>query len=46
MLNNNTINRPKCGEIWMCNLNVKDGSIQNGYRPVFILIRIIHIVQH
>ena len=37
MLNNNTINRPKCGEIWMCNLNVKDGSIQNGYRPVFIL---------
>lgn len=37
MLNNNTMNRPKCGEIWMCNLNVKDGSIQNGYRPVFIL---------
>lgn len=37
MLSNNTMNRPKCGEIWMCNLNVKDGSIQNGYRPVFIL---------
>lgn len=29
--------RPRCGEIWMCNLIAKDGSIQNGYRPVFIL---------
>ena len=29
--------RPHCGEIWMCNLTTKDGSIQNGYRPVFIL---------
>ena len=29
--------RPRCGEIWMCNLTNKDGSIQNGYRPVFIL---------
>ena len=28
---------PKCGEIWMCNLVYKDGSVQNGYRPVFIL---------
>lgn len=28
---------PKCGEIWMCNLNYKEGSIQSGYRPVFIL---------
>lgn len=28
---------PHCGEIWMCNLTNKDGSIQNGYRPVFIL---------
>ena len=37
MLNNNTITRPKCGEIWMCNLSIKDGSIQSGYRPVFIL---------
>lgn len=37
MLNNSTITRPKCGEIWMCNLSVKDGSIQSGYRPVFIL---------
>ena len=30
-------NRPRCGEIWMCNLTSKDGSIQCGYRPVFIL---------
>ena len=29
--------RPHCGEIWMCNLITKDGSIQSGYRPVFIL---------
>jgi len=29
--------RPKCGEIWMCNLSVKEGSVQGGYRPVFIL---------
>lgn len=29
--------RPHCGEIWMCNLDVKMGSIQSGYRPVFIL---------
>ena len=29
--------RPRCGEIWMCHLISKDGSIQNGYRPVFIL---------
>lgn len=28
---------PRCGEIWMCNLITKDGSIQSGYRPVFIL---------
>lgn len=28
---------PKCGEIWMCNLASKDGSVQGGYRPVFIL---------
>jgi len=28
---------PKCGEIWMCNLTSKDGSVQGGYRPVFIL---------
>ena len=28
---------PKCGEIWMCQLTFKDGSVQNGYRPVFIL---------
>lgn len=29
--------RPKCGEIWMCNLPYLGGSVQNGYRPVFIL---------
>ena len=29
--------RPKCGEIWMCHLVEKDGSVQAGYRPVFIL---------
>lgn len=29
---------PKCGEIWMCNLSTtKEGSVQGGYRPVFIL---------
>lgn len=28
---------PKCGEIWMCNIAYKDGSVQNGYRPVFVL---------
>lgn len=28
---------PKCREIWMCELVSKDGSIQDGYRPVFIL---------
>lgn len=32
-----TETRPRCGEIWMCNLIAKDGSIQSGYRPVFIL---------
>lgn len=36
---NNTTekSRPKCGEIWMCNLSGNEGSIQGGYRPVFIL---------
>lgn len=32
-----TETRPRCGEIWMCNLITKDGSVQSGYRPVFIL---------
>lgn len=32
-----TETRPRCGEIWMCHLIAKDGSIQSGYRPVFIL---------
>lgn len=37
--NNPTIekSRPKCGEIWMCNLSKNEGSIQSGYRPVFIV---------
>ena len=37
--NNPTIekSRPKCGEIWMCNLSESEGSIQGGYRPVFIV---------
>lgn len=30
-------NNPKCGEIWMCRLAGKDGSIQTGYRPVYVL---------
>ncbi len=32
-----TETRPHCGEIWMCNLITKNGSVQSGYRPVFIL---------
>ncbi|MGN0594917.1 MAG: type II toxin-antitoxin system PemK/MazF family toxin [Hominimerdicola sp.] len=28
---------PHFSEIWMCNLTDKDGSVQTGYRPVFIL---------
>lgn len=35
-VNNQTITRPKNREIWMCNLN-GEGSVQGGYRPVFIL---------
>lgn len=29
--------RPKCGEIWMCNLSAREGSVQTGSRPVFVL---------
>lgn len=29
--------RPKHGEIWMCRMPSKDGSVQSGYRPVFII---------
>lgn len=29
--------KPHCGEIWMCYLTNKEGSVQGGYRPVFIL---------
>lgn len=28
---------PKCGEIWMCELAYGEGSIQYGYRPVFVM---------
>ena len=28
---------PQCGEIWMCHLAEKNGSVQGGYRPVFVL---------
>lgn len=31
------VNSPSYAEIWMCNLSVNRGSIQSGYRPVFIL---------
>lgn len=29
--------RPRYGEIWTCNLSENEGSIQGGYRPVFIV---------
>lgn len=29
--------KPRCGEIWMCNLTKIGGSIQYGTRPVYIL---------
>lgn len=28
---------PHFSEIWMCNLKANDGSVQSGYRPVFIV---------
>lgn len=28
---------PQCGDIWMCELPGSSGSVQKGYRPVFIL---------
>ena len=40
MPNNSQIsneNYPRYGEIWMCNLTPKEGSVQSGYRPVFVL---------
>lgn len=37
MYSENQFNRPRCGDIWMCNLPKENGSVQNGYRPVFIL---------
>lgn len=33
----NRINRPKHGEIWMCNLQPQSGSVQHGVRPVLIM---------
>jgi len=29
--------KPKCGQIWLCKLPSKAGSVQSGYRPVLIL---------
>lgn len=37
MLEAVNVSSPKCGEVWMCNLTEKTGSIESGYRPVFIL---------
>lgn len=36
-MSNNSYKHPKCGEIWMCDMSAKYKSVQNGYRPVFIL---------
>lgn len=37
MLNTNVKVCPRFGEVWMCHLTQEDGSVQSGYRPVFIL---------
>lgn len=37
MLKTNEKIRPQFGEVWMCHLTDKGGSVQSGYRPVFIL---------
>lgn len=37
MLKINEKIRPRFGEVWMCHLTDKGGSVQSGYRPVFIL---------
>ena len=38
MLNPCYVNQnPKCGEIWMCRIEKRNGSVQCGYRPVFVL---------
>lgn len=29
--------RPQFGEIWMCDLSGRDGSVQSGYRPVLVI---------
>lgn len=30
---------PQNGEIWMCHLAEKNGSVQGGYRPVFVFVQ-------
>lgn len=36
-MNSKTTNdKPRTSEIWMCWLESKDGSVQSGYRPVYI----------
>ncbi len=37
MLKTNEKIRPRFGEVWMCHLTDRGGSVQSGYRPVFIL---------
>lgn len=32
-----SFDRPRCGDIWMCNLCQNGKSVQSGYRPVFIV---------
>ena len=32
--------KPHFGEIWMCHLTDRSGSVQSGYRPVFVIIPI------
>lgn len=29
--------KPHFGEIWMCHLTDRSGSVQSGYRPVFVI---------
>ena len=37
MCSNSETITPKFGELWLCYLPEREGSIQSGYRPVFIL---------
>lgn len=36
-MNVNCNNRPKCGDLWMCDLGKNEAGVQSGYRPVFIV---------